>query len=597
MHLKYLLIILSLFLSVSIRSQSKVSRQNKASYELSKSLEEGSTDEKLAQSYEAAAKEQATLGEYAKAEEHLNKAKQLYLKLKNKEKVAHIERELAKIQESQHKFEEAISNYNSASRLSTDRVQQAINSNDMQRVMNNSNPQAQKELINQNIKLLENTTNQDEKATAYQQMADVNLQLENKNEAIGNLNKALKDTRNPLDEVKINRQIANIYAENKDYDKAIDINEKLVEKAKNTNDSRLEAEQLRNLSSVYFEGHETQKGLISLQEAYDLALHEGHTIEAKKSLELLAAQYMKENNTQKTIDLYSGFMDKLESLIKSDSSLIDSKLYMINEEKISQLEKEKVLKDELIQRTNNLNYVLIASFIIALIFALLIAKSLYSNKKKSKKIALQSLRREMNPHFIFNSLNSVNQFIAQNNELEANKYLSSYSKLMRNIMENSNKDFIPLSTEIEQMKEYLDLEHMRFHDKFSYSINVDKSLDTDTILVPNMLIQPQLENAIWHGLRYKEEKGMLELNIGKNKENYLIIIIEDNGIGLQKSQELKTLHQKVHQSRGLTNTQERIHLLNTLYNSKINIDIEDKSGNETGVKVTIKLPVINKNKG
>ncbi|MDL2215099.1 histidine kinase [Dysgonomonas sp. OttesenSCG-928-M03] len=597
MHPKYLLIILSLFLSVGIRSQSIVSRQNKASYELSKSLEEGNSDEKLAQSYEAAAKEQAALDEYAKAEGYLNKAKQLYQKLKKKEKIAYIERELAKIQESQNKFDEAISNYNSASRLSTDKVQQAINSNDMQRVMNNSNPQAQKELINQNIKLLENTTNQQEKATAYQQMADVNLQLENKNEAIGNLNKALKDTKNPLDEVKINRQIANIYVENKDYDKAIDINEKLVEKAKNTKDSRLEAEQLRNLSSVYFEGHETQKGLTSLQEAYDLALEEGHTIEAKKSLELLTAQYMKENNTRKTIDLYSGFMDKLETLIKSDSSLIDSKLYLINEEKISQLEKEKVLKDELIERTNNLNYVLIISFIVALIFVLLIAKSLYSNKKKSKKIALQSLRREMNPHFIFNSLNSVNQFIAQNNELEANKYLSSYSKLMRNIMENSNKDFIPLSTEIEQMKEYLDLEYMRFKDKFSYRIDIDENLDTDTTLVPNMLIQPQLENAIWHGLRYKEEKGILELNIKKDINNNLIIIIEDNGIGLKKSRELKTQHQKVHQSRGLTNTKERIQLLNTLYNSKIDIDIADKPGNETGVKVMIKLPIINKKHG
>ena len=96
-----------------------------------------------------------------------------------------------------------------------------------------------------------------------------------------------------------------------------------------------------------------------------------------------------------------------------------------------------------------------------------IIKALYAIKTKNKEIALQSLRREMNPHFLFNSLNSVNQFIAQNNELEANKYLTSYSNLMRNTMENSNKDFVTLSNEIENLTKYLELEHLRFKDKFN----------------------------------------------------------------------------------------------------------------------------------
>src|SRR5690606_8044406 len=133
-------------------------------------------------------------------------------------------------------------------------------------------------------------------------------------------------------------------------------------------------------------------------------------------------------------------------------------------------------------------------------------------KTKNKEIALQSLRREMNPHFIFNSLNSVNHFIAQNNELEANKFLTSYSNLMRNTMENSNKDFVTLSNEISNLKKYLELEHLRFRDKFDYKISVDDNLDPDSTWLPNMIIQPHLENAIWHGLRYKEQKGLLTLN-------------------------------------------------------------------------------------
>jgi LytS/YehU family sensor histidine kinase len=210
-----------------------------------------------------------------------------------------------------------------------------------------------------------------------------------------------------------------------------------------------------------------------------------------------------------------------------------------------------------------------------------IAKALFSIKTKNKKIALQSLRREMNPHFIFNSLNSVNQFIAQNNELEANKYLTSYSNLMRNMMETSNKDFISLANELEQIKKYLDLEHLRFQDKFVYEIVVHEKLDADAILVPNMLIQPHLENAIWHGLRYRETKGKLKVTFAE--DNQLIkVLIEDDGIGVEKSKELKTQNQKVHESRGLNNVEERINLLNDLYHQQISYSISSGAdGNGT----------------
>ncbi|MDU1904953.1 MAG: histidine kinase [Dysgonomonas sp.] len=581
------LLILIICIPANTYSQDKKSKRNKAVYELSKTLEEGESDLKLAESYEKAAKEQAEKGEYAKAEDFLNKAKQLYQKLKNTEKVASIDRELAKIQETQSRYDEAIANYNSASQLSKSSVNQALNVNDMQRVMNNSNPRIQKQLIQENIELLEKTNNKEDKVVAYQQMANVNLQLNNQKEAIGNLKDALKDTKEPTEKVKINRQLVDIYTESKDFDKAININQKLITDAQKNKDTKTEIEQLQSLSSIYLKKENEQEGISALQEAYDLAIGNGHTINAKKSLDLLVQQYQKKGDTKKVMNLYNDFMDRLETLIKSDSSLIDSKLFQVNEEKISQLEKERALKDELIRKKNNLNYILIGSIILITLFLLLIAISFFSIKKKNKRIALQSLRREMNPHFLFNSLNSVNQFIAQNNELEANKYLSSYSKLMRNIMENSNKDFIPLSTELEQIREYLELEHLRFCDKFDYHIQVDKSLDIDSTLIPNMLIQPQIENAIWHGLRYKKEKGLLLLDIYP-ENNQLVIKIEDNGIGIRKSEELKTKNQKAHQSRGLKNTRERVELLNNLYNAKINLEIQEKEGESTGVIVLIK---------
>lgn len=586
-YLLYFFIAISLSsVSIPIEAQS----QNKAMYDLSKSLQDGESDEKVALEYEKTAKEQTDKGEYAKAEDYLNRAKKLYKKLKNKEKIAYIDREIAKVQELQNKLPEAIVSYNLAGRISEDKIQQSINTNDAQRLMNNSNPKAKSSYIQQNIDLLDKSSNREERSNAYQQMAEVNLEMDNKDEAISNLGYALKETKKPVDIIRINKDIANIYAADNQPEKAIDINKKLLKVAENTQNTKIQVEQLQSLSNAYFEGHDTAQGIASLQDAYNLAMNEGHTMDAKKSVELLINQYKKDNNTKKALELYGDFINRLETVIKADSSFMDARLLQLNEDKINQLERERSLSEQLIKKKNILNYALIALIVLILIFLIFTVKALYSIKIKNKKIALQSLRREMNPHFIFNSLNSINHFIAQNNELEANKYLSSYSKLMRNIMENSNKDFITLANEIEQLQEYLDLEHMRFQDKFSYRIDIDKSLDTDSILVPNMLIQPQLENAIWHGLRYTESDGLLILSVKPN-EGYLQVVIDDNGIGLKKSQELKTKHQKIHQSRGLNNTLERIGLLNNLYKSKITIDVTEKSGHETGVIVTIIFPL------
>ena len=193
----------------------------------------------------------------------------------------------------------------------------------------------------------------------------------------------------------------------------------------------------------------------------------------------------------------------------------------------------------------------------------------------------------MNPHFIFNSLNSVNQFIATNNELEANQYLTKFSKLMRGVMENSKEDFIPFHEELELLKNYLALEKSRFQDKFDYEISVDEHLNSQNLQIPGMLIQPFLENAIWHGLRYKNEKGFLKLNFQKSN-NQLNIKIEDNGIGIKESKNQKTEHQKNRNGRGMKNTLERIKLLNDLYEKNISCEVLDKE-NGGGVLVTLKM--------
>src|SRR5690606_28794564 len=284
-----------------------------------------------------------------------------------------------------------------------------------------------------------------------------------------------------------------------------------------------------------------------------------------------------------TVLYQNRFLRDLDSLLILDKSLIDERIALSLEQRISDLEQERTLQDEIIRSKNRFNSGLLISIAIMFILIFSIFRSLYAIKRKNKKIALQSLRREMNPHFIFNSLNSVNQFIAQNKELEANKYLTSYSQLMRKMMESSNDDFIPLSFELEQIKKYLELEHMRFPDKFDFTVSVDETIDTDRVQIPNMLIQPNLENAIWHGLRYKDEKGHLNVSISRKGKD-IEIIIQDDGIGLRKSQEIKTKNQKIHQSRGLKNVEERIQLLNHLYHKNIRFEISE---NQIRTRVTL----------
>ena len=549
-------------LSVTITAQDSIPSVSKKStksavMKLSTSLESGKSDELVASDYEELAKTLIVQGEYEKAENYLLNARKLYEKLKDKEKIARADREIGRIQETLGKIDAAILSYASAAHLSRNKEFRELNNNDVNRLKNISDPIAQSPYIKSNIKLL-NASNKPEqqvdRVAAFHQMANVNLTMNNKEAALSNLNSILDEVKDkPVETIKVQREIAKVYAADSQKVKAI----------------------------------------ASLQQSYDMALKEGHTMEAKKSLEQLVDQYRKDNQPRKALDLYAGFIENLEPLVKSDSTLIDQKFFQAHEARIAQLEKERILKDELIRKKNTFNYVLIGSIVLILVFLIFTVKAWYSIRRKNKKIALQSLRREMNPHFIFNSLNSVNQFIAQNNELEANKYLSSYSRLMRNILENSNKDFTPLSTELEQLKEYLDLEHMRFSDKFVYEIDVDESLDPDHISIPNMLIQPQLENAVWHGLRYKESGGLLRLSV-KSESNSLCVKIEDNGIGLKKSNELKTRHQKEHHSRGLTNTRERINLLNSLYNMHITIEITEKENSEngTGVIVLLRFPLI-----
>lgn len=216
-------------------------------------------------------------------------------------------------------------------------------------------------------------------------------------------------------------------------------------------------------------------------------------------------------------------------------------------------------------------------------------------EKRIASIELIALRSQMNPHFIFNTMSSIQNYISANDTDAALRYLSRFAKLMRAIMENTKQSTITIKDELDTLKLYLELESMRFTGKFHYEINIDKNIDVNYDEIPSMLIQPYVENAIIHGLLPKGQGGKLVVDLVK-KDNFIVCTIEDNGVGRTKSKELSKNRLAKHKSMGMSITKERLTILN--YSAKTEnklseeiVDLLDKEGNSLGTKIIIYVPI------
>ncbi len=241
---------------------------------------------------------------------------------------------------------------------------------------------------------------------------------------------------------------------------------------------------------------------------------------------------------------------------------------------------------------STLFYVLIGLLIIAIV----VFVNWYLLKREQKEDQLLNrirdaemvaLRSQMNPHFMFNTLNSINSYIIQNKTKDASKYLTSFSKLMRNILDNSKHKFITLDKEIQTLRLYIELESVRLEHFFDYKISTDKNVNTDTTMIPPLVIQPFVENAIWHGLRNKKQDGLISIHISLSDDSTFVINIEDNGIGRKKSAELKT-NRTGHKSYGVDITKDRLKMVNPENKVEI-IDLYDNQKNPLGTKVVLTL--------
>jgi two-component system LytT family sensor kinase len=411
------------------------------------------------------------------------------------------------------------------------------------------------------------------------------------------------------------QEVSRGYNEVGDYKNSIEYEKKAysLNKKSGRRDAKLLSNTM-NLGNDYLLMDRATEAIPFLEESIDLAKDLGQIKESGEAYKALSTAYAQKGEMEKARLNFEAYVRMKESVLEKREQEIESRSTMgagfadkekqiallvegkeLDEKRIALLEESKNLEAKKLANQRQVNYILSAVAVLLLVGLVFLVRSTRQKQVANKLMAIRSLQSQMNPHFIFNSLNSVNSFISENDERSANKYLSEFARLMRQVLNHSKKDFVSLEDELDVLSRYLKLEHLRFRDKFDYSFVIDEQIEADQLLIPPMLVQPFIENSVWHGLRYKEGKGNLKVEFSQS-EKELIVLIEDDGIGIEASKRLKTKNQRLGKSTGIRSTQERLKLLNEVHETRIDSEIGPILADGTGTRVRLKMRKMYTNK-
>jgi tetratricopeptide (TPR) repeat protein len=394
---------------------------------------------------------------------------------------------------------------------------------------------------------------------------------------------------------------------NKNFDSAKYYFKRAIEESKKENDVRNEFQAYLG-EAQFLTNLPANKKISLLDSALNIAKSTQYYEGISNTAEQLSIVYDQKGMTDSALSyfrLYRAAFDSLFSqnatlnVIINESQWVDKKKVIENEnlKQLSELQKKQIIFKNALLVTVSILLGLV------LLFAFFINKSIQSKKKRSEfvlkqKIAesqIQSLRAQMNPHFIFNSLNSIENFMMQNEKRKASDYLHKFALLIRTILESSRNELTTLSLDMEALKLYIDLEQMRFHNKFTYQEYIDPQLLNGDYNVPSLLIQPYVENAIVHGIGHSD-KDDLKLAVTATLENdYIKYVIEDNGIGRNQAEEYNKLNKLHHKSVGMKITEDRLKLFNKEENLNGHIKIIDLYNDDEksiGTRVEVKIKAI-----
>ena len=396
-------------------------------------------------------------------------------------------------------------------------------------------------------------------------------------------------------------------AVNNEFDSAKYYFQKAVNEAEIESDLRNEFQAYLS-EAKYLTNLPFKRKLMLLDSALAIAINTQYYEGISNTAEQLSMAYDKQGMTDSALAYFRLYRSGFDSLFSQNTSLnlvISESAYLVKKKELENrhlLELSQLQKQQIVFR----NALLLASVILLLltiVVAVFINISIQAKKKKTEsafkqKIAesrIQSLRAQMNPHFIFNSLNSIENFMMQNEKRKASDYLHKFALLIRTILDSSRNEITSISLDMEALKLYIDLEQMRFNNKFCYKENIDPQLISGDYNVPSLLIQPYVENAIVHGIAHSDKKD-LTLTVSATLENdYIKYVIEDNGIGRAQAQDYNKINKLHHKSVGLKITEDRIYLFNQNENANDHIKITDlysADNSPLGTRVEVKIKVI-----
>jgi tetratricopeptide (TPR) repeat protein len=337
------------------------------------------------------------------------------------------------------------------------------------------------------------------------------------------------------------------------------------------------------LGKIYLARGQFDSALIMANNAFNLATESEGRSNIKNASLLLSDIYARRNDSTRAFFYYKRYVSLQDSLLSEQfrGQLFSFKKSAEEERQQAQL---RLLKWGILLLT------LMAAFII-LILILRHKHEKLKLQQRSDELKMQALRAQMNPHFIFNCLSAINHFILKGQTDAASDYLTRFSRLIRLVLVNAEKNRVSLEEELDMLKLYLEMEQLRFKDAFDYHIRYDAAIQPSMIQVPSFILQPFCENAIWHGLLHKDGKGILVIDLAM-KDEVMVCTITDNGIGMTKAAAMQTKIAEKQGSFGLTLTTERLALFNDDTKASGSFLIEnmkDEHGNVTGTKVVLSI--------
>jgi tetratricopeptide (TPR) repeat protein len=406
------------------------------------------------------------------------------------------------------------------------------------------------------------------------------------------------------------------YAGLRKYNEALKCYQQSYDLENTINDKADMAKNLSNIGYIYINAPDTSMNRLgypgtkrysiaanTVKQSLQLQKEVGDLYAQRVSLKFLSTIYAKQKdfaNAYKTFEDYAAVNDSVYADEKQKQITHKEIEYEFSKKeellKAEQGKKDALALAEISRQKIIRNYTIASVAIVALFtFFLIVA---YNKRKKAKfdrqvsEVEMQSLRLQMNPHFIFNCMHSINKYVMDNEKQLASEFLIRFSKLMRLILENSREQSVPVKADLLTLEMYMQLEALRFKQKFDYSISIDPAIDTDKTLIPPMLLQPFVENAIVHGIQNRAG-GLIKINISKEGE-MIRCTVEDNGIGRQQAAIFKSTTETKKESLGVKITQERLQIISQLKKVKTAIFMEDLKGadnSNNGLRVQLLLPL------